>query len=69
MICDLAFPDGDHERNRRAMRTLLPASSDWAVLPDAPTDTQAWEPSRQALRDFPSTWTPGPTAEFPDPPS
>jgi len=52
-----------HQRNR------LLAGSDWAVLPDAPTDKQAWETYRQQLRDFPSSWTPGPTADFPDPPA
>jgi len=53
----------------RQARNGLLAGSDWAVLPDAPTDKQAWETYRQALRDFPSTWTPGPTADFPDPPA
>jgi len=52
----------------RIQRNRLLAESDWAVLPDAPTDKQAWETYRQALRDFPATWTVGPTAEFPDPP-
>lgn len=27
-----------------------------------------WAIYRQQLRDFSSTWTPGPTVEFPDPP-
>ena len=52
----------------RLWRNMLLAQSDWAVLPDAPTDKQAWETYRQQLRDFPSTWTAGPVAEFPDPP-
>ena len=62
-------PDEHWVNQMRLWRNQLLAASDWAVLPDAPTDTQAWETYRQALRDFPSTWTPGPTAEFPDPPS
>lgn len=52
----------------RLYRDRLLAESDWTVLPDAPTDKTAWETYRQALRDFPASWTPGPTAEFPDPP-
>jgi hypothetical protein len=36
---------------------------------DGPTDKQAWADYRQALRDFPATWTPGPVADFPDPPA
>lgn len=53
----------------RAIRNSLLAASDWAMASDAPTDKQAWADYRQALRDFPSTWTPGPTADFPDPPA
>lgn len=53
----------------RFQRDLLLAASDWAMTSDAPTDKQAWADYRQALRDFPATWTPGPTAEFPDPPA
>lgn len=41
------------------------AASDWAMSPDAPTDKTEWTAYRQALRDFPATWTPGPVAEFP----
>lgn len=69
MNVDVTAPLPDEEANMRAMRNLLLAASDWAVLPDAPTDKQAWESYRQALRDFPSTWTPGPTADFPDAPA
>lgn len=53
----------------RARRNRLLAESDWAMTSDAPTDKQAWETYRQQLRDFPSTWTAGPTANFPDPPA
>lgn len=65
--CEMPFSD-DQDRSMRYYRNQLLAESDWAVLPDAPTDKQAWETYRQALRDFPATWTPGPTANFPDPP-
>lgn len=52
----------------RLHRDGLLSASDWAMTSDAPTDKQAWGDYRQALRDFPSTWTPGPEANFPDPP-
>ncbi len=53
----------------RSIRDGLLAASDWTQLPDAPVDKTAWATYRQNLRDFPSTWTPGPTADFPDPPA
>jgi len=68
MIAYVDHRGDDFEATMRAMRNLLLAGSDWAVLPDAPTDKQAWETYRQQLRDLPATWTPSPTAEFPDPP-
>jgi hypothetical protein len=49
----------------RHQRDRLLAESDWAMMPDAPTDKTEWAEYRQALRDFPATWTPGPVAEFP----
>lgn len=52
----------------RLHRDRLLASSDWAMMPDAPTDKTAWAEYRQALRDFPATWEPGPVADFPNPP-
>ena len=52
----------------RLHRDRLLKESDWTQLPDAPCDTQAWATYRQALRDFPATWTVGPEAEFPDTP-
>ncbi len=71
--CDF---DGDTPEAQTQMmkwhRDGLLASSDWTQSPDSPlsdSDRQAWATYRQALRDFPSTWTPGPTAEFPDPPT
>ena len=53
----------------RYQRDRLLAESDWTQAADDPTgNAAAWATYRQALRDFPSTWTAGPTAEFPDPP-
>jgi len=55
----------------RGFRAMLLEGSDWTQMPDSPlTDEQrqAWATYRQALRDFPSIWTPAETAEFPDPP-
>lgn len=52
----------------RAIRDRLLVESDWTQLPDAPVDRDAWATYRQQLRDFPATWTPGPTANFPDTP-
>jgi hypothetical protein len=52
----------------RFQRDRLLVKSDWTQLPDAPVDRQAWATYRQALRDFPTTWTAGPTADFPDTP-
>jgi hypothetical protein len=72
MIVSCVFgpdPDNsDHEAIMRNHRNRLLAESDWAMTSDAPTDKQAWATYRQALRDFPATWTAGPVAEFPDPP-
>ena len=56
----------------RRKRTSLLKKSDWTQLPDSPlTDAkkQEWATYRQALRDFPATWTPADTANFPDQPS
>ena len=52
----------------RAVRNDLLAQSDWTQVADAPVDQQAWATYRQALRDFPATWTAGPEADFPDTP-
>jgi hypothetical protein len=58
-----------HEVNNldevRVLRNVKLAASDWAMASDAPTDKTEWTAYRQALRDFPATWTPGPVAEFP----
>lgn len=52
----------------RLHRDRLLAESDWTQLPDAPVDRAAWATYRRALRDFPATWTPGPTVTFPEAP-
>jgi hypothetical protein len=52
----------------RIQRDRLLAESDWTQLPDAPCDRQAWATYRQALRDFPASWTAGPEADLPDTP-
>ena len=49
-------------------RDRLLKESDWTQVNDAPVDQQAWATYRQALRDFPATWTAGPTVDFPDTP-
>lgn len=53
----------------RLHRNRLLSESDWTQTADAPVDQAAWATYRQQLRDFPSTWAPGPTAEFPEPPT
>ena len=55
------------ERMRNHRDRLL-KESDWTQLPDATCDREGWAIYRQALRDFPATWTAGPTADFPDTP-
>ena len=56
------------EERMRAERGRRLAESDWTPTNDAPADREAWATYRQQLRDFPSTWVPAETAEFPDPP-
>jgi hypothetical protein len=58
----------DNETMMRYHRDRLLAESDWTQVADAPVDRQAWATYRQALRDFPATWTEGPEADFPDTP-
>lgn len=52
----------------RMFRDAYLNASDFTQLADGTVDASAWATYRQALRDFPSTWTPSPTADFPDPP-
>jgi len=69
MIVKFFDGDCDYTRQMRDARDGLLAASDWSQLPDAPVDKAAWATYRQALRDFPATWTLGPTAVFPDQPA
>ena len=52
----------------RLYRDALLVASDWAMIPDTPTDKTAWATYRQTLRDFPASWTPNTTVEFPKTP-
>jgi len=62
-------PDEWWLERMRLHRDRLLAASDWTQTTDDPTGKRdEWATYRQALRDFPSTWTPGPEANFPDPP-
>ena len=61
-------PDEWLVERMRSHRDRLLAESDWTQLPDTPGDHAAWAAYRQALRDFPATWTPSPTVTFPDAP-
>ena len=69
--------DGDRElpteylvERMRVQRNRLLVESDWTQAADNPTgNAQAWATYRQALRDFPATWTPSETLELPDPPT
>ena len=58
-------PDEWLVERMRLHRDRLLAASDWTQLPDAPVNRDAWATYRQALRDFPASWTPGPTVTFP----
>ena len=52
----------------RLHRDRLLKESDWTQVADAPVDQEAWATYRQALRDFPASWTPSPEADFPETP-
>lgn len=75
MTFHLDYPNDDNDvasdsyiARMRLHRDRLLAESDWTQLPDAPVDRDAWADYRQALRDFPSSWTPAPTVTFPERP-
>ena len=54
----------------RYQRDRLLADSDWTQTADNPTgNAETWATYRQQLRDFPATWEPSDTANFPDPPT
>jgi hypothetical protein len=71
LIIDDVTVSGSPEHQVRRFRDAQLRASDWTQMPDSPlTDAQrqAWAVYRQALRDFPASWVPGPVAEFPDSP-
>jgi hypothetical protein len=68
MIVNLENTDNDYESMMRKVRDSMLKESDWTQVADAPVDREAWATYRQALRDFPATWTEGPEADFPDTP-
>lgn len=57
-----------HWRKIRNRRDVLLSSTDWAVLPDSPYNTQALLDYRQALRDLPQTFTNPDDVVWPDNP-
>jgi hypothetical protein len=71
--CDLIGDQPeDFEREMRYQRDGFLVACDWTQLPDSPlsdADKAEWATYRQQLRDFPATWTPAATADFPDPPA
>lgn len=52
----------------RAERDRLIAASDWAMMPDAPTDKEAWGAYRKALREVPQQEGFPEKAVWPEPP-
>ena len=65
---ETSAPDEWLLERMRLHRDALLVESDWAMLSDTPTDKTAWAAYRQALRDFPETWTPAPIVQFPERP-
>jgi hypothetical protein len=65
---ETSAPDEWLIERMRLRRDALLIASDWTMTTDAPTDKTAWAEYRQALRDFPATWEPAPTVEFPEMP-
>jgi hypothetical protein len=66
---DLTDNDDIFAARMRYQRNRLLSESDWAMATDAPTDKTAWATYRQALRNFPATWEPAETANFPEIPA
>ena len=62
---ETSAPDEWLVERMRLRRDALLVESDWAMIADTPTDKTAWATYRQQLRDFPATWTPAPTVDFP----
>jgi hypothetical protein len=54
----------------KARRNGLLKQSDWTQTPDNPISNKAaYATWRQQLRDFPASWTPAETVDFPDEPT
>jgi len=68
MIYNLTNHNGKPVETLRIVRNQLLAQSDWTQLPDAQCNKAAWATYRQALRDFPATWEPAETVNFPEAP-
>jgi len=72
MIVNCGTDADEQVSNMRNARNVFLKGSDWTQTVDAPlTDEQraAWATYRQALRDAPASWTPGPEWDAPDPPA
>ena len=77
MNLDLTSPDDPEDRpdewliqRMRVQRDRLLRLSDYTQLADSSVaSVAAWATYRQQLRDFPATWTPADTVDFPDPPA
>jgi hypothetical protein len=65
---ETSAPDEWLIERMRLNRNALLVESDWAMIADTPTDKTAWATYRQQLRDFPKTWVPAPTVNFPKKP-
>ena len=76
MIYDLAAEEDPTDvpaewwlERMRHHRDRLLAACDWTQAHDDPTGRRdEWAVYRQALRDFPATWEPAPTVDFPEAP-
>lgn len=67
-----AMPEDEETQlaEMRRVRDDLLSASDYTQVGDDPTgNAPAWATYRQELRDFPATWTPSPTVDFPNPPA
>ena len=56
----------------RQERDALLSRSDWTQMADSPLSNSKkaeWATYRQALRDFPASWTPAETVDIPDEPT
>jgi len=61
-------PDEWWLERMRLCRDHLLSLCDWTQAADSPVDKAEWAIYRQALRDAPASWTPGPTWDAPSSP-